>query len=198
MRKIIRSILCEINFINLWILHSSNQIVFTYIETILSYNSYENLDIYCLIKLFLDRVLSNTKSMQNLYCERKINVSTRSFIGLLSLLLLSAGCGTRISGNKIQAGNSMNQISESVDQPTYIKFRSFQNSDSTWGFTIFVNSRPYLHHRRIPLSGVTTGFGSKEDAEKVAGLFVKKIQEGDTSPELNNKILDSLEILTRK
>lgn len=144
------------------------------------------------------RVLSNTKSMQNLYSERKIKVSVSSFIGFLGLLLLSMGCGNSISGSKIQTGNSINQITESVGQPAYIRFRSFQNSDSTWGFTIFVNSRPYLHYRRIPLPGAASGFRSKKDAEKAAGLFVKMIKECDTNPELNNNILDSLAMLTGK
>ena len=87
----------------------------------LSYNSYDNINIYCLIKLFLVRVLSNTKSMQNLYRERKIKVSVSSFIGFLGLLLLSMGCGNSISGSKIQTGNSINQITESVGQPAYIR-----------------------------------------------------------------------------
>jgi hypothetical protein len=131
-------------------------------------------------------------------CERNNNVSSITIVGLLGLLIFSVGCTNRNPGSEVQVGNAINQISELVGQNAYIKFRSFQNSDSTWGFTIFVNSRPYLHYRRITLPGAGEGFLSKKDAEKVAGLFVKKIQDGITKPELNYKILDSLEIKTSR
>jgi hypothetical protein len=126
----------------------------------------------------------------------KFDVTARSFNDLVGLLLLSMGCGNRNAGRKILAGTS--QISESVGQPAYIKFRSFQNSDSIRGFAIQVNSKPYLHHRIIPLPGADMGFRSKKDTEKVADLFVEMIRDTDTSPELNFKQLDSLEILNSK
>jgi hypothetical protein len=125
-------------------------------------------------------------------------MSVNLFISFSGLLVLAMGCGNNISEGKIQTSNSGGRINESEVRSAYIKFRSFQNSDSTWGFTIFVNSRPFLHYRKIPLTGANKGFMSKNDAEKVAGIFVRMIQAGDYNPELNKKSLDSLEILMNK
>lgn len=136
--------------------------------------------------------------MQNLSCKNRFKMSVNLFISFSGLLALAIGCGNNISEGKIQTSNSPGRINESEARSAYIKFRSFQNSDSTWGFTIFVNSRPFLHHRKIPLTGANKGFMSKNDAEKVAGLFVRMIQAGDYNPGLNKKSLDSLEILMNK
>jgi hypothetical protein len=109
-------------------------------------------------------------------------------------LFIYSGC--RKSNVPQSANNSdriSNEASVSADYPTFIKYRCFQNPDSTWGFTIFVNSRPYLHYKKIPLNGYKSGFNSRSEAEKVAGLFVKKIYAGDSFPKLNNRTLDSLE-----
>ena len=122
-------------------------------------------------------------------------MSVSFFIGFAGLFVLSSGCGNNLSRENKQNTNSFSQLSAPDGQPVYIKFRSFQNSDSTWGFTIFVNSKPFIHQRRIPSEEATTGFATKVDAEKVAGVFVRLIQNGDFNPELNKKILDSLEIL---
>jgi hypothetical protein len=78
--------------------------------------------------------------------------------------------------------------------PNNVKLRSFQNPDSTWGYTIFVNSKPYLHYSRIPFNTSGSGFASKQDAETVASIIVKMILKGDMSPKLNRKTIDSLEL----
>jgi hypothetical protein len=84
------------------------------------------------------------------------------------------------------------EIASNETNPLFVKFRSFQNIDSTWGYTIFVNSRPYLHYSRLTYK--KNGFATKRDAEIVAGLLVKKIQNGDLSPKLSKNIIDSIEI----
>lgn len=96
-----------------------------------------------------------------------------------------------------QTDSRPDQIIKSEDYPAYIRFRSFRNPDSTWGYTIFVNSRPYLHQKRIPFPGAVSGFQSKLDAEKVAALSVKMIRKGDLTPKLNKKAIDSLGIIIR-
>ncbi len=44
---------------------------------------------------------------------------------------------------------------------------------------------------------VVSGFASKEDAEIVAGIFVKMIKNGDLTPKINDQILYSLRINTK-
>ena len=80
----------------------------------------------------------------------------------------------------------------------YIRSKSFQNSDSTWGFTVFVNSRPYLHFKKIPYADSKWGFQSKEDAERIAAVFVKMLRNGDLSPTLTDSSIDSLKALVEK
>ena len=93
---------------------------------------------------------------------------------------------------KKPSGGNRTQITESDIYPSIVKYRTFQNPDSTWGYTIFVNSKPYLHYSRIPLKN--KGFPSREEAEMVAGVLVKMIQHGDPNPKLSKKIIDSLKI----
>jgi len=79
--------------------------------------------------------------------------------------------------------------------PLFVKYRSFQNSDSTWGYTVFVNSRPYLHYSRIPYKN--EGFETKHDAEIVAGVLVRMIQNGVMTPKLDKKLIDSIEMVIK-
>jgi hypothetical protein len=113
---------------------------------------------------------------------------------LFSVLLLSfASC--KQNAGKVEYGPSGGdkiQITESDFYPAFVKYRSFQNPDSTWGYTIFVNSRPYLHYSRIPYKN--KGFPLRKEAEIVAGILVKMIQNGDPSPKLSKKIIDSLDL----
>ena len=123
------------------------------------------------------------------------------FIILISILILSVGFllvyGLRSRyGNHIKMNTniSFRRIGVSEDVSSYVKYRTFRNSDSTWGFTIFVNGRPYMHQKKIPLTSAISGFRSKISAEKVADLFVKMIRNGNLNPQLNKNMLDSLGI----
>jgi TRAP-type mannitol/chloroaromatic compound transport system substrate-binding protein len=42
-----------------------------------------------------------------------------------------------------------------------------------------------------------SGFASRKDAELVAGVIVKKIQNGDMMPKLNKRTIDSLELILK-
>lgn len=86
------------------------------------------------------------------------------------------------------------QFKNSDEKSAYINFRSFQNSDLTWGFTIFVNSMPFRHYTRIPYRNADEGFTSRNEAEEVANLFIKMIRNGNTSPKLDKRTVDSLKI----
>jgi hypothetical protein len=60
-----------------------------------------------------------------------------------------------------------------------------------------VNSKPYLNYTRIPFLNSGSGFSSRKDAELVAGVIVKKIQNGDMMPKLNKQTIDSLELILK-
>jgi hypothetical protein len=126
-----------------------------------------------------------------------------NIITLISMLLLSGflllchGCRNKIGEiNKTGQDNTPLAALSEVG-PAFVAFRSFQNPDSTWGYTILVNSKPYLNYTRIAFLKSGSGFSSKRDAELVAGVIVNKIRNGDIVPKLNKKTIDSLELILK-
>jgi hypothetical protein len=114
------------------------------------------------------------------------------------IALVFTGCGSSTERQQKKLTEmSADQLIDSGNSAAYTKFSSFQNADSTWGFTIFVNSRPYLLYKRIPFPDAVSGFPTRKDAEYVAGLFVKMIRNGDSKPELSTKVIDSLELIMK-
>jgi len=132
---------------------------------------------------------------------QKKGINNWSFFPSVSVLLLSdlvmlvAGCRNSIDETVKDNpdGNTGQQIISEVN-PAFVRFSSFQNPDSTWGYTVFVNSRPYLRIARMPFKKSGSGFRSREDAEIAGGLMVKMIKSGDLTPKLDKKLLDSLEL----
>jgi hypothetical protein len=120
-------------------------------------------------------------------------ISPFSFLLFFVLFLLFTGCKHNVGkGEKNHVSGKRTQITESDFYPAFVKYRSFQNPDSSWGYTIFVNSKPYLHYSRISFGN--KGFPSKKDADIVAETLVKMIQNGDPNPKLSKKITDSIEL----
>jgi hypothetical protein len=116
-----------------------------------------------------------------------------TIIFLSDFLLLFGACrNTATETEKYREKGEVSQFSTSEINPEFIKYRLFRNNDSTWGYTIFLNSRPYIYSGRFRNSG--SGFKSKEDAAIVAGLFVKMMKKGDLSPRLNKRLIDSLKL----
>jgi len=132
--------------------------------------------------------------MQNWYFKIRCVSSLLVFCSITFLILFVTGCRNHTPETRKLISPVTKDASGSDGYVSYIKFRSFQNSDSTWGFTIFVNSKPYLQHRKIPFTKAASGFKSKNDAEKVATQFVRIIEKVDLTPDLNEKLLDSLGI----
>ena len=132
--------------------------------------------------------------MQNCYPKMRFVSSLLVFSVISFLILFLTGCQNNTPEVRRSVNSPTKETLGSDGYASYIKFRSFQNSDSTWGFTIFVNSKPYLQHRKIPFTKASSGFKSKNDAEKVATVFVRTIEKGYLTPDLNEKLLDSLGI----
>jgi hypothetical protein len=124
-------------------------------------------------------------------------VKSISMTSLSGLLLLLSGCRNKMVEINNSSQDNISKTTLSVIDPAFVNFRSFQNPDSTWGYTIFVNSKPYLNYTRIQFLKSGSGFSSKRDAESVAGVIVKKIQNGDMMPKLNKRTIDSLELILK-
>jgi hypothetical protein len=124
---------------------------------------------------------------------------------LLKVLVVCFFAGVILGFNSCTGNNEKKQLSDKIksqsaseDLPGYVKFISFQNADSSWGFTVFVNSKPYLHYKQMPFSDSKIGFPTRNDAENIAAVFVKMIRNGDLTPELSHSTIDSLKLLERK
>ncbi|MBA4321202.1 MAG: hypothetical protein C0408_00145 [Odoribacter sp.] len=115
---------------------------------------------------------------------------------LLSLFLVNPACGNK-NIKQLKNGTSGNapEKIETVGYPDDIKAKPFQNSDSTWGFTIYINGKIYIHQQVIPGTGSVTGFQSKKDAAKTAELVIKKIKNHVSPESVNGNELDSLGIV---
>jgi Domain of unknown function (DUF4907) len=115
------------------------------------------------------------------------------FLLLSDYFLLFSGCKNNPGEiEKKSIDGNMVQVTLTEVTPSFVKYRSFQNPDSSWGYTVFVNSKPYLHYSRIPLVKGGSGYPTREDADMVAGIIVRMIQNGNMSPKLNKRITDSL------
>lgn len=112
---------------------------------------------------------------------------------------IASGCRDTVSARgKGQLTSQPGNIIYTEDNNTYINYRSFQNPDQTWGFTIFVNSMPFRHYNKIPYTRASAGFVTKDEADHVATLFVNLIGSGDQSPRLDRKSIDTLGITINK
>lgn len=86
-------------------------------------------------------------------------------------------------------------IYNKINQPKNIlEARAFHTSQG-WGYEILHNKKVYIHQQIIPAIQGQKYFVSKEEAEKVAALLIKKMQEKTTNfPEITIEEIDSLKI----
>lgn len=125
----------------------------------------------------------------------KVPVSLFFMLILSFSVLLTTGCRSRVVSHGINLNRAAtNQLPASEERSENINFRTFQNPDGTWGFTIFVSNMPYRHYNKIPVPGSESGFVSRKEAETVADLFVRLMSSGEHSPRLTRKALDTLDI----
>jgi hypothetical protein len=119
--------------------------------------------------------------------------SSCSFVFFSIFFLLFTCCKHSLGKvEKTPSGGNKTQTTNTEFYHASVKYRSFQNPDSTWGYTIIVDSRPYLHYSRIPYK--SKGFPLRKEAEIVAGILTKMIQNGDPNPKLSKKLIDSLDL----
>jgi hypothetical protein len=134
--------------------------------------------------------------MQNMGYRNGSLVSSISILLLCNVLVLVTGCGNKVKDMGLHNNDDSNpQVTVAEVNPGLVRYTTFQNLDSTWGYTVFVNSRPYLRTVKMPFKRATTGFRTREDAEVVADLVVKMIKKGDFAPKLDKKVLDSLNLI---
>lgn len=67
-------------------------------------------------------------------------------------------------------------------------------SGNTYGYDIYLHGRVLIHQTTIPGIPGNKGFRRKKDAEKVAGLVLRKLQQHILPPAVSRAEMDSLHI----
>jgi hypothetical protein len=139
---------------------------------------------------FMQKTISLYNSMTRLALIMLLN----------SLIALSYSCSSKSARKPVKPA-SLNEagMSQQESFPDDIKSKAFRNSDSTWGYTIYVNGRIYIHQQVITTLYPTSGFHTEADAVKTSGLVVRKIKNHIAPETVSVKELDSLGIhITKK
>ena len=137
--------------------------------------------------------------MQKTFSLHNLLIRSALKLFFITIILLSYSCGTKSSrAVDNSASVSSADVSPKGPFPDDIKSKPFRNSDSTWGFTIYVNGKIYIHQQAISVRGSTSGFRTEEDASKTSELFIRKIKNHISPETVSVKELDSLGIHVTK
>ena len=71
----------------------------------------------------------------------------------------------------------------------------YNTNGSGYGYDVYKDSLVFIHQPIIPGIQGNQGFSSKQDAQKVADLMIKKLSNNIMPPSITNQELDSLEVL---
>jgi hypothetical protein len=114
------------------------------------------------------------------------------FFTIITLIVVSFAfikCGeddTHESGKKVLASGSAN--------PFVIKDSVFLSMNG-YGYDIIINGAVMIHQARIPGIAGTSGFASREDAQKIAHLAIRKIKGNQFPPAISLQELQSSRII---
>lgn len=107
---------------------------------------------------------------------------------LLFLTLLLAGCGTQESRSTEPAADSVAGANSSAFNIRLI------TSGEGWGYQITQNESLIINQPMIPAVSGNHPFITKDEAQRVGELVVKKLNQGKRPPSVTLHELDSLEI----
>ena len=76
-----------------------------------------------------------------------------------------------------------------------ITIQIIPSANNTFGYDILLYGRPFVHQPSIPGLPGNDGFTTKERAQKVAELVLKKIRNNEMPPTVTIDELNSMEVL---
>ncbi|KAA9037212.1 DUF4907 domain-containing protein [Ginsengibacter hankyongi] len=130
--------------------------------------------------------------------QQKISKAKTIKILLFAFVLFAAGTTkARLSTNTPATyPNSLLSLKGFMMQvsPGDTTYRIIPSEGNTYGYDISINNKLLIHQPNIPGMSGNKGFEKKSDAEKVARLVIKKLQQGMMPPTVEKKELDSLKI----
>lgn len=72
-------------------------------------------------------------------------------------------------------------------------FQIIASPNQTWGYDIYRNNQLTIHQPSVPGLPGNQGFKTKEDAEKVAGLVIRKMKKGEMPPTITRDEIETVE-----
>ncbi|TRZ72145.1 MAG: DUF4907 domain-containing protein [Bacteroidetes bacterium] len=76
-----------------------------------------------------------------------------------------------------------------------ITYKLIPGINNTWGYDILVDNKLTVHQTSIPSLPGNEGFKTKEGAEKVAKLIIKKMKKGEMPPSIDAKEMKKLKAI---
>lgn len=117
------------------------------------------------------------------------------FTKLIMLALLGNIWSCSTTANKTQTTESKVTETKVESAPTSaISYKVTEGENHTFGYEISSNGTVMVRQPFIPAVAGRQGFVSKEEAESVAKLIVKKVERNIIPPTISIKELDSLHI----
>lgn len=116
-------------------------------------------------------------------------------ISVIVLLITSwVCCGNNLQTAIISTCKSVSYspVENKKDSLTYT---ILINQDKTYGYDILKNGKVLIHQASIPGVSGNKGFDSKNNAQKVAVLVIKKIRKGEMPPTVTKEELKKLGVL---
>jgi hypothetical protein len=149
----------------------------------LSYN--KNRDIFGCMK-FNATLLISLLSASFLHVQSQ-QTTYLSADSIPSVMMVDDSVQIRMAEQKMQLASQM-----AVAMVSYFIIRV---PNEKFGYAIFIDGQMYIEQKSIPAISGNAGFASKEDAEKVVQLVVRKIKMGEMPPKVSVQELEQLQIV---
>ena len=122
--------------------------------------------------------------------KRTIRVFLLVHILLLTLAVFPGGlaCGGEVAG---QAAKRQANPYANAD----LTIRIIPSVNGTFGYDILLQEKPFVHQPSIPALPGNEGFKTRERAQRVAELVVKKIRSGEIPPTVSVEELNSMGVM---
>jgi hypothetical protein len=126
-------------------------------------------------------------------------ISIRLSLLFITIALLLCGQITIQAQNQVQPQPQKQQKSDFPSGDAFknakITYHLIPGINNTWGYDILVDNRMKIHQPSIPGQSGNEGFKTKEGAEKVAKLVIKKMKKGEMPPSIDAKEMKKLKAI---
>ena len=113
---------------------------------------------------------------------------------IIYLALLFFSCNNTTETKETGSAGGKKSISQETAEVSY-SIQIVKNDTSGYGYEIHSGNKPVISQPVIPAIQGNHAFRTEEDAQKVAGLMKKKMEEGIQPPTITIQELEELDVL---